>query len=72
MLTPQEKAERDPAAIQREILSLVDEIDGLDLDTKAAALSMAKMEFEVAKVRAKLLKDKISGLQSVLKSVGTF
>lgn len=72
MLTNQEREERDPAALQREILSLVDELDGLDLATKAANLSVAKMEFEVAKVRAKLLKDKISGLQSVLKSVSQF
>lgn len=71
MLTDNERQERDPAAIQRQILELEKQIE-----QEAPALEQAnrimleqKAVVDVGKLRMKIIKDRISGLQSVLKSL---
>lgn len=71
MLTPEERQERDPTAIQREILELEKQ-----MQDEAPALEEAnrimlenKALVDVGKMRMKIIKDRISGLQSVLKSL---
>lgn len=70
-LTDRERIERDPAAIQRQILELEKQ-----MEAEAPALEEAnrimlenKAIVDVGKLRMKILKDRISGLQSVLKSL---
>jgi hypothetical protein len=71
VLTDQERQEREPAAIQRQILELEKQ-----MEEEAPALEEAnrimlenKAIVDVGKLRMKILKDRISGLQSVLKSL---
>lgn len=73
-MNEQERAERDPAAIQKELLEIERQITeaGPDLLAKVQRASEAKAEADVAKLRLKLLKERRSGLQSVLKSVSQF
>jgi chromosome segregation ATPase len=71
MLTDQERKERDPAAIQMELLEIEKQILDLTpvINQKNQEYQAAKAEFEVEKLRLKLLKERRSALQSVLKSV---
>lgn len=71
MLTDQERQERSPEAIQRVILELERQIE-----QEAPALEEAnrealewKAKVDVGKLRMKIIKDRVSGLQSVLKSL---
>ena len=70
-MTPDERAERDPAAIQRQILELeqqmADEAPAIEEANREALEWKAKAE--IGKLRMKLMKDRMSGLQSVLKSL---
>ena len=70
MLTDAERQERDPAAIQRSILELekqiADEAPALE-EANRHALEW-KTKVDVGKLRMKIIKDRISGSQSVLKS----
>ena len=67
MLTEQERAERDPAALQKALLEIEKEIA-----EKSPKLIAAKMEATKADFEMKLLKERKSALQSVLKSVSQF
>lgn len=69
-MNDQQREERDPVAIQKEILEIERQIEaaGPDLLEKVKAAGEAKAEADVAKLRLKLLKERRSGLQSVLKS----
>lgn len=71
MLDERARIERDPAAIQQEIMELDRQLleASPDLEAKHKAFQEARAEYEVAKLRAKLIKERRSGLQSVLKSV---
>ena len=71
MLTDQERLERDPAALQMELLEIEKQILDLtpEIQKKNEVYQQAKAEFEVEKLRLKLLKERRSALQSVLKSV---
>lgn len=71
MLTDQERAERDPAALQRQILELEKQ-----MEAEAPSLEKAnqralewKTKVDVGKLRMKIIKDRVSSLQSVLKSL---
>lgn len=70
-MNEQQRAERDPAAIQQELLEIERQIDEAspDLLAKVQTASEAKAEADVAKLRLRLLKERRSGLQSVLKSI---
>lgn len=74
MLDERARAERDPAAIQQEIMELDRQLLEFqpDLESKHKAYQEARAEYEVAKLRARLIKERRSGLQSVLKSVSQF
>lgn len=71
MLTDQERQERDPAALQRQILELekqmMEEAPALEEANQQALEWKAKVD--VGKLRMRIIKDRISGLQSVLKSL---
>lgn len=67
MLTDTERRERDPAAIQRALLEIEKEIA-----EKAPVLIEAKMKATQVDFELKLLKERRSALQSVLKSVSAF
>ena len=67
MMTDSERAERDPAAIQSALLEIEREITDLQSRLIPAKLEATKCEFEL-----KLLKERKSALQSVLKSVSQF
>lgn len=73
-MNAQQREERDPTAIQAELLEIDRQIEdaGPDLLAKTQAAGEAKAELEVAKLRLKLLKERRSGLQSVLKSVSVY
>ena len=70
-MTPQERQERDPAALQRQILELeqqmADEAPGIEEANREALEWKAKAD--IGKLRMKIIKDRVSGLQSVLKSL---
>jgi len=70
-LTDEERQERKPEAIQREILNIDKQL--LDLGPKLTARKTeeleAKAECDVMSLRMKILKERRSGLQSVLKSL---
>lgn len=70
-MTPEQREERDPAAIQQELLEIERQIAdaGPDLLAKVQRAAEAKAEADVAKLRLKLLKERRSGLQSVLRSI---
>lgn len=74
MLTDQERLERDPAALQQEILEIERQMAELtpEVDQKNQAFQAARAEFEVSKMRLKLLKERRSALQSVLKSLNVY
>lgn len=65
------RAERDPVELQLELLSIDEQIEDLmpALETKNKTYQEAKAAFEVDKMRLKLLKERRSTLQSVLKSL---
>ena len=67
MLTDAERQERDPAAIQQALLQIEREIADLQCRLIPAKLEATKCEFEL-----KMLKERKSALQSVLKSVSQF
>ncbi|MBU2703676.1 phage-related minor tail protein [Sporomusaceae bacterium BoRhaA] len=71
MLTDQERAERDPTAIQRQILELEKQLaeEGPKVQAATQIMLEQKAIVEVGKLRMKIIKDRLSGLQSVLKSV---
>ena len=67
MLTAAERQERDPAAIQRSLLEIEKEIAELGPE-----LIQAKMKATECDFRLKILKERKSALQSILKSISTF
>ena len=71
MLDEQERQERDPAAIQRELLDIEKELCDVsfNLQERARTLSNAKLNYDLLILHQKRLKDSKSLLQSVLKSV---
>ena len=71
MLTDEQRIERDPTALQIELLDVEKQITELApaLQEKNRAFQEARAHFEVDKLRLKLLKDRRSALQSVLKSL---
>jgi hypothetical protein len=70
-LTDKQREERDPAALQKELLEIDRQMNDLRPVYEAAceAYNIARTPFEVAKLKMKLLKDRRSCIQSVLKSV---
>lgn len=66
-----ERAERSPQAIQIELMGIDEQILDLTptMQEKNKTFQQAKAEFEVDKLRLKLLKERRSALQSVLKSL---
>ena len=66
-MTPQERQERDPAALQRALLEIEQEIADKTPVMIEAKLNATKVDFEI-----KLLKERKSALQSVLKSISQF
>ena len=71
MLTDLERQEREPMAIQREILDIDRQMNelGPKLTAKKAEELETKAECDVMALRLKILKERRSGLQSVLKSL---
>jgi len=71
MLTEQERIERDPVALQRELLAIEGAILELmpGMEEKNETYQQAKAMFETDKLRLKLLKERRTALQSVLKSL---
>lgn len=71
MLTDEERQERDPAALQRQILELEKQLaeEGPKVQAATQIMFEQKAIVEVGKLRMKIIKDRLSGLQSVLKSV---
>ncbi len=71
MLTDVQRAERDPAAIQQEIMELDRQMLELQPALEAAheEYQQARASYEVKKLRARLIRERRSGLQSVLRSV---
>jgi len=67
----QARQERDPVAIQLELLEIDRQILERQpvLEKKHKAFQESKAEYEVEKLRLRILKERRSGLQSVLKSV---
>ena len=65
------RIERDPAAIQLELMDIDKQIEELtpQLQEKNKAYQEARAMFEVDKLRLKLLKERRSSLQSVLRSL---
>lgn len=70
-LTDEEREERNPAALQKELLAIEKQIADAspDLLEKTRVAAEAIAERDVARLRLKLLKERRSGLQSVLKSI---
>lgn len=70
-LTDEERAERDPAALQRELLDIEKQITELmpELEAVNKEYQEARAMFEVKKLRLKLLKERRNTMQSVLKSL---
>ena len=66
-MTPQERQERDPAALQRALLEIEQEIADKTPVMIEAKLNATRVEFEI-----RLLKERKSALQSVLKSISQF
>lgn len=66
-----ERTERNPQAIQAELMGIEEQILDLtpSIQEKNKLYQEAKAEFEVDKLRLKLLKERRSALQSVLKSL---
>ena len=66
-----ERTERNPQAIQAELMGIEEQILDLtpNIQEKNKIYQEAKAEFEVDKLRLKLLKERRSALQSVLKSL---
>lgn len=71
MMDDLQRLERDPAAIQIELMSIDKQIEELapELQEKNEAYQQARAMFEVDKLRLKLLKERRTSLQSVLKSL---
>jgi septal ring factor EnvC (AmiA/AmiB activator) len=71
MLTDEQRIERDVTALQVELLDVEKQIADLSpiLQEKNKNFQEARAHFEVDKLRLKLLKDRRSALQSVLKSL---
>ena len=69
-----ERAERNPQAIQVELMDIDEQILDLTptMQEKNKLFQQAKAEFEVDKLRLKLLKERRSALQSVLKSISVY
>ena len=67
----QARQERDTVAIQLELLEIDRQILERQpvLEKKHKAFQESKAEYEVEKLRLKILKERRSGLQSVLKSL---
>ena len=70
-MTNDERVERNPQAIQLELMDIDEQILDLTptMQEKNKLFQQAKAEFEVDKLRLKLLKERRSALQSVLKSL---
>lgn len=67
MLTDEERQERDPAALQRALLEIEQEIAELGPELIAAKMKATECDFKL-----KILKERKSALQSTLKSVSQF
>lgn len=74
MLSPDEKNERDPAAIQRELLELAEHARALGEELAVVTQRYYEALRDRKMVQAKLeyVKQEISALQSVLKSLSQF
>ena len=70
-MNDQERLERDPAAIQIELMDIERQVVDLtpEIQEKNKIFQEARAAFEVEKLRLKLLKDRRSTLQSVLRSL---
>lgn len=70
-MNDQQREERDPQAIQAELLEIERQMSDLMpvMQVKNEAFQAARAGFEVEKLRLKLLKERRSSLQSVLKSL---
>ena len=70
-MNDQERLERDPAAIQLELMDIERQVVDLtpEIQEKNKIFQEARAAFEVEKLRLKLLKDRRSTLQSVLRSL---
>ncbi len=66
-MTDQERQERDPTALQRALLDIEQEIADKTPVMIEAKLNATKVDFEI-----RLLKERKSALQSVLKSISQF
>lgn len=71
MLSNEERSEREPAAIQRAILELERQMAEIQPDILQANQERLEwqVKYEVLILRMKILKERRSGLQSVLKSL---
>ena len=70
-MNDQDRQERSPEAIQMELLEIERQMGELMpvMQAKNEAYQAARAQFEVEKLRLKLLKERRSSLQSVLKSL---
>ena len=66
-MTPQERQERDPAALQRALLEIEQEIADLGPQLIEAKMEATRCEFSL-----RILKERKSALQSTLKSISQF
>lgn len=71
MLTDRERIELDAAAIQRELMDIEKQIADLVpvVNEKNKSFQEARAEFEIEKMRLKLLKDRRSSLQTVARTL---
>lgn len=67
MLSEQQRNECDPAAIQRELLQIEQEVSSKGIELIHAKTEAMRLDYEV-----KILKERKSILQSVLKSISQF
>lgn len=74
MLSDLERFEREPVALQRALLLIEKQIDELapEIERLAREYQEAKAQYEIAALKLKLLKERRSALQSVLKSLSVF
>lgn len=67
----QQREERDPAALQQELMEIDKQMAELRpaFETSCENFNIARTPYELNKLKMKLLKDRRSALQSVLRSL---